>query len=160
MRTILLRFVVFCVVAGMPPASGDVSTVVGFWEQVGEDGRVGGWFLFDERDGIYSGRLVKMFSRQGEAQFDRCIKCSGRRKNAPMLGLPIVTGMKRIGLKYVDGTILDPRDGAVYDAEMEMTPDGKKLSVRGFLGLPIFGQTQVWRRLPDNAMMPSEIPKG
>ena len=36
-----------------------------------------------------------------------------------MLGLTIVKGMKRNGNKYDDGSILDPRDGTVYHAQME-----------------------------------------
>jgi uncharacterized protein (DUF2147 family) len=72
-----------------------------------------------------------------------------------MLDLIIVNGMQRKGLSYENGTILDPRDGSVYKASMELSPDGQKLSVRGYLGVPLLGQSQVWRRLPDNAMQPA-----
>ena len=100
-----------------------------------------------------------MFGKPGDPEIDVCAKCTGKQKNAPMLGLVIVKGMKRDGLKYEDGSILDPRDGTVYHAQMELSPDGQKLSVRGYLGIPLLGQTQVWNRLPDNAMAPSDIPK-
>ena len=69
-----------------------------------------------------------------------------------MLGLTLIKGMERNGLKYEDGTIMDPRDGSVYRALMELSPDGKKLEVRGYLGIALFGRTQTWNRLPDNAM--------
>jgi uncharacterized protein (DUF2147 family) len=135
-------------------------TAAGFWAQVGGDGEVGGWFFFIERNGLYEGRLVKMFKRPGEQQLiDTCQRCAGDQKNAPMLGLTIVKGMRRNGSKYEDGSILDPRDGSVYHAQMELSPDGQKLSVRGYLGIPLLGQTQVWNRLPDNTMEPIDIPK-
>ena len=49
---------------------------------------------------------------------------------------------------------MDPRDGQVYRALMNLSPDNKKLEVRGFLGFALFGRSQIWNRLPDNAMDP------
>ncbi len=88
-----------------------------------------------------------------------CQKCTGDQKDAPMMGLTIVKGMKRNGNKYADGSILDPRDGTVYHAQMELSADGQQLSVRGYLGIPLLGQTQIWTRLPDDAIAPADIPE-
>ena len=71
-----------------------------------------------------------------------------------MLGLALIKGMRRNGLAYENGTIMDPRDGTVYRALMNLSPDGKSLEVRGYLGFAVFGKSQVWSRLPDNALAP------
>jgi uncharacterized protein (DUF2147 family) len=139
--------------------TGPPTTAAGFWAQVGSDGKVGGWFYFLERNGVFEGRLVKMFKQPGETQIiETCERCEGDQKGAAMLGLTIVKGMRRDGYKYQDGSILDPRDGSVYHAQMEMSPDGQKLYVRGYLMVPLLGQTQTWQRLPDNAIATSDIP--
>ena len=127
-------------------------TAAGLWEQVDDDGSVGAWFHLFERNGVYVGNIVRAFTKPGERVHATCAKCPGEQKNAPMIGLTIINGMQRKGRAYENGTILDPRDGSVYKAVMEVSPDGQKLTVRGYLGIELFGQSQVWRRLPDSAM--------
>jgi len=141
-------------------ATSSETTAAGFWQQADSDGHVGAWFYFEEVNGRYEGRLVKLFKQPGEEKIVAiCAKCPGAQKNARLLGLTIVKGMRRDGLKYEDGTILDPRDGTVYHAQMELSPDGQKLFVRGYVGIPLLGQTQTWSRLPDDAIASDEIPK-
>ena len=149
------------------PVGGE-PTAAGLWEQVDEKtGKAESWFNIAEKDGVYIGTIVKMFQKPGDPPPEawRCSKCEGAEKDAPVLGLALVKGMKRTGMKYEDGTIMDPRDGTVYRALMELSPDNKRLEVRGYVGLAVFGRSQTWNRLPDDAMAPPKAapvgpPKG
>ncbi len=158
MKPLFALAVALSMVAGAARAAPDV-TAAGVWQQADDQGRVGAWFYFAEKNGVFEGRLVKTFPKPGVPNIPNCLKCDGDQKNAPMLGLVIVKKMQRNGLKYENGSILDPRDGSVYHAQMEVSPDGQKLFVRGYLGIALLGQTQTWTRLPDTVMAPVDIPR-
>src|SRR5947209_19065189 len=135
------------------PVRAAEPSAIGLWEQVDEkSGQAESWFRITERNGVYEGAIVKIFFKPGEDQNWVCDKCEGAERGAPVLGLTLVKGMRRNGGTYEDGTIMDPRDGSVYRAMMRLSPDGRKLEVRGYLGISLFGRSQIWNRLPDNAL--------
>jgi uncharacterized protein (DUF2147 family) len=139
--------------AAIVPLAAAEPSAVGLWEQVDENsGKAESWFRITERNGVYEGAIVKMFQKPGEDPNWVCDKCEGAERGAPVLGLMLIKGMRRHGDTYEDGTIMDPRDGSVYRALLRLSPDGQKLEVRGYLGISLLGRSQVWNRLPDNAL--------
>jgi uncharacterized protein (DUF2147 family) len=60
--------------------------------------------------------------------------------------MTILSGLKKDGEEYAGGEILDPNNGKVYKSKMHLTDNGKKLSVRGYIGVPMLGRSQVWVR--------------
>jgi len=139
---------------GSVMAQAKEPTAAGLWETVAASGRPEAWFRIVDCGGSYEGQIVKIFPKPGQPDPSqwRCTNCQGELKNAPVLGITFIKGMQRHGLTYENGTILDPRDGSLYSARMELSPDGYQLTVRGYLVTSLLGQSQVWQRIPDDRL--------
>jgi uncharacterized protein (DUF2147 family) len=76
-----------------------------------------------------------------------CRKCPGDRKDKPIIGMEFLSGLKRRGQEYGGREILDPDSGNVYRATLRLDNGGKKLTVRGYIGISLLGRSQVWARV-------------
>jgi uncharacterized protein (DUF2147 family) len=129
-------------------AAADEMSPVGRWRAVSDKtGNVTGIIEITAVGDSLQGKIVKSIPDPDDDPPDTiCTKCDGPDKNKPILGLTIMKGFHKDGDSWDDGTILDPRSGDVYSAEMHVGENGKKLFLRGYLGISLLGRTETWLR--------------
>ncbi|HBK05533.1 MAG TPA: DUF2147 domain-containing protein [Acetobacteraceae bacterium] len=75
--------------------------------------------------------------------------------------LRLIADAKPIEANLWKGHILDPRNGSVYGVELHQDPDGN-LALRGFLAIPLLGETQTWTRyigtVPNDCRLRAPLP--
>jgi uncharacterized protein (DUF2147 family) len=99
-----------------------------------------------EENGKLFGKIEKLFLEPNEKPDPVCDKCEGALKNQPILGMVIMRDLKKDDDEWTGGTILDPNNGKTYKCKIAVEDGGKKLKVRGFIGLSLIGRTQRWVR--------------
>jgi len=140
---ITLATVIFLAAFG---AAAQSPTPVGLWQTVNESGQREALVRITEVDGELRGHVVTVFSPPAPSADPLCEECPGELKNKPVVGLRILSGMRRDGERYSGGEILDPDNGNLYRCTLRLVDGGRKLEVRGFIGISFFGRTQTWLR--------------
>jgi len=120
-------------------------TPAGLWTTFSDStGKPEGLVQIEERDGEFVGTVVKIFSATEPNPV--CDQCEGELKNRPVVGMTILRGLRGLGGEYDGGTILDPDEGRTYRCSTRLLDGGRKLEVRGYVGISLIGRTQVWAR--------------
>ena len=143
-----MKFAAFAITAllSIAPAFA-AETPVGLWKNIDDEtGKPKALIRITENDGAFQGQIEKLYREANEDQNPKCDKCEGARKDQPIVGMVILSGLKKDGEEFNGGEIVDPKNGKVYKAKMHMTDAGKKLNVRGYIGMPMLGRSQVWVR--------------
>ena len=148
MRTILRSAAFGAMLAGLlAPAAGvaqSLDTPIGLWKNIDDETKQPKALIrIVEQGGALVGRIERILTHQADAV---CEKCTDERKGKPVQGMTILTGLKKDGDEWNGGEILDPNNGKVYKAKVKLADAGRKLDVRGFVGIALVGRTQTWVR--------------
>lgn len=98
------------------------------------------------------GTVVKIFPIEGHDQNELCAACKGPKHNQKIVGMTVLEGLradKNDANRWGGGEILDPKNGKTYHSTVQLTDGNQKLNVRGYIGMPLFGRTQIWHRVND-----------
>lgn len=121
------------------------SDVEGFWKSMDEKtGKPTSIVAVYEYKGRYYGRLVATYNDQtgilDESIYNPTSRAKGVKGHPYYDGLDFIWDLEKEGNKYVNGLIMDPKAGRLYQAEMWR--DGENLIVRG--EILFLGRNQVW----------------
>ena len=139
------RAIIALLLAGTAPALAASPTPVGLWRQVDErNGQARSLVrLFQQGDTLY-GRVERIFDPAQAAE--RCDACPGDMRGQPVLGLVLLRGLTWDGDAWSGGTIVDPETGHSYRCTIRVSDDGRRLTIRGYLGVALLGRSQTWHR--------------
>lgn len=129
------------------PVLAQEASPVGLWKNIDDvTGKPKALIRITEVKGELRGQIEKLYRAPNEDQNPRCEKCQGANKDQPVLGMVFMSGLRKDGNDYTGGEILDPDDGKTYRSKMTLVDGGRKLNVRGYIGVPMFGRSQIWVR--------------
>ena len=152
-RTFAVALLIFVSLAFLRTGLLAGENVLGTWKTIADEGpdkgKAKSHLEIFEKDGVYFARISKLLL---EPQDSVCDKCKGDLKGKPLIGLVIMSGMKKTGKvdkdfgeNYAGGTIMDPENGKSYRCKIWVK--GDVLTVRGYL--LAFYRTQKWYRVTE-----------
>lgn len=94
---------------------------------------------------VKTAKIVKVTPRPGYTPKETCVNCPAPYTDKPILGLDILTGLKPAGNnQFVNAKVLDPLNGKIYSGKAKLSPNGKRLTLRGYVGVSALGRSQTW----------------
>ncbi len=126
------------------PASADVATALGRWKTAGGGAQIEVYRCGDR----LCGRIAWLRQPNGK---DGTLSLDDKnpdpaKRTQPILGLTMLWGLKQTGPReWTGGRVYNPDDGSSYGAQLTLQPDGR-LTIRGYLGVPLLGGSETWTR--------------
>ena len=151
----MIKFKLFCslIVAAASTISLSVSA--------NNDPLLGQWKTIDDRTGYsladviiskdakdrYMAKIVNVREVPGAVPQQNCTQCTGSLKGQPLVGLTMLKGLSSHPEKtneFINGTLLDPISGKLYQARARLKNNGRHLAIHSRTeGAPV-GRNMTW----------------
>ena len=119
--------------------------VVGFWYTQDKEAKMQTYKCGDR----YCGKIIWLkdpLEEDGSIKLDK-ENPDPKIRNRKIVGLKIMNGFEYDDNEWENGKIYDPKSGSTYSCTLELSDDKKKLKVRGYIGISLFGRTEIWTRI-------------
>jgi len=126
-------------------AQADTLSPEGIWKTIDDEtGKAKSLVQIWIDNGELKGKIIELI--EPDEENPKCTECEGDLKDAPILGMEFIWGLKEEDGVWDNGNILDPASGSVYSSKIEVIEDGAKLDVRGYIGFAFAGRSQIWEK--------------
>jgi uncharacterized protein (DUF2147 family) len=143
MKLILSIIAMLAIMLSSTVFAASMASPAGLWKSYDDDGQATGYVRISEMNGIYTGVIEQII----EAGEEYCSACKDERNGQKLIGMAIIKNIKAKNEGFGGGEILDPYSGNIYRVKLKLKDAGKKMEVRGFIGISLLGRTQVWERV-------------
>jgi uncharacterized protein (DUF2147 family) len=127
-----------------PQQQNNPDAIIGQWLNADSDAKME---IFKQNNKYY-GKIVWLknpFNEKGKPQTDEN-NPDHKFHNRPIMGLLILRDLVYHGGNvWINGKIYDPDSGNDYSCKMTLKNDNT-LKLRGYIGVSLFGRTEVWTR--------------
>jgi uncharacterized protein (DUF2147 family) len=135
----------FALAITLSSAARAADSPLGYWTTIDDDGKTPSSVVqIYARGKKLFGKIVQLIKPR--ERDPKCTECDGARKNQRILGMEILRDLEPDDDEWSGGYILDPRNGKEYKCYVELVDGGKRLKVRGYLGIALLGRTQYWQK--------------
>jgi len=93
-----------------------------------------------KKDGRYFGKSIWLLTGRRDLK-----NPNTSLRERELVGVELFTNFLYKDGAYEDGKIYDPESGKTYDCKMSF--NGKNLKVRGYVGISLFGRTEIFERI-------------
>ena len=123
--------------------SMNAQTITGKWKTIDDETKKEKSVIEIFKKGDkYFGKIISIVDPTKKDS--KCTLCTDSRKDQPIIGMEIIKNLEQDGDEFEDGTILDPKNGKIYDCKIWLEDDNT-LNVRGYISF--FFRTQEWIRV-------------
>jgi uncharacterized protein (DUF2147 family) len=129
----------------LPLKAFDANSIVGNWKTAPGTAIIQ---IYKAADGSYQGKIIKTTPKPDDKDVLTVDKNNPKPelKSRPIVGLMILKDFKYDGEEWGDGTIYDPKNGKDYSCKMWLE-DKNTLKIRGYIGISLFGRTEIWTKV-------------
>lgn len=126
-------------------AGTGMAAATGIWLTADEDGYVQ---IYEKNGKLYG---LTVGSPDDEPPRKDVHNPDPSKRDRDLLGIHVLKGFEYVGqLKWEEGRAYDPNNGKTYDANMWLEGPNT-LKLRGYIGFSLFGRTEAWTRVDENA---------